>query len=240
MSLWTGAPHQPAAGHAAAQFMDGMWRGQGGVAPGPAGGAAVLERPERAWRIWTGPARRQLVARFELFIYFRSCSRRRGQSTEARREEGREAAAAFRTPCQSESHLSLRPVTMATGCAQCTGEGGDGGAETMATQADGEGSLSLKKQEPLLICTLKLMTCVLSSATQQPLALFDQEKGGSALEKRKGSNRVAMTAHQVCLCPHYRTASGNSSCLLRNSSVLEDKVFLARMWLKTKTARPSL
>lgn len=54
----------------------------------------------------------------------------------------------FKTPCLSETRLSLRPVTMATGCAQCTGEGGDGGAETMATQADGKGCLSLKKQEP--------------------------------------------------------------------------------------------
>lgn len=34
---------------------------------------------------------------------------------------------------------------MATGCAQCTAEGGDGGAETMATQADGGGLSFLKE-----------------------------------------------------------------------------------------------
>lgn len=38
-------------------------------------------------------------------------------------------------PCLCEGHLSLRPVTMATCCAQCRGEGGDRGADTMATQA---------------------------------------------------------------------------------------------------------
>lgn len=87
------------------------------------------------------------------------------QSTACRKEGGREAAGPLRTPCLSESRLSLRPVTMATGCAQCTAEGGDGGAETMATQADGEGCLSLKKQEPLLICILKLVTCYIFSHT---------------------------------------------------------------------------
>lgn len=72
------------------------------------------------------------------------------QGKTGKNEAERGAAGQFKKPRLSESHLSLRPVTMATGCAQCTGKGGDGGAETMATQADGEGWLSLKEQEPLL------------------------------------------------------------------------------------------
>lgn len=40
----------------------------------------------------------------------------------------------FKIPCLCEDQLSLRPVTMATGPAQCGGRGGQG-ADTMATQA---------------------------------------------------------------------------------------------------------
>lgn len=43
----------------------------------------------------------------------------------------------FKTPWLCEGHLSLRPVTMATSPAQCSGEGGEQGADTMATQAVG-------------------------------------------------------------------------------------------------------
>lgn len=38
-----------------------------------------------------------------------------------------DAVGPFKTPCLCEDHLSLRPVTMATGCAQCTKKGGDWG-----------------------------------------------------------------------------------------------------------------
>lgn len=83
---------------------------------------------------------------------------------EEEEEGGRgDAVGLFKTPCLCEDHLSLRPVTMATGPAQCRGEGkGERGADTMATQAVtatalmGRGGL-LKRQEPLH----KLMTCVI-------------------------------------------------------------------------------
>lgn len=64
----------------------------------------------------------------------------------------------FKTPCLCEDHLSLRTVTMATGPAQCTEEGGERGADTMATQAvtatalmkaEGRALPLLKRQEPL-------------------------------------------------------------------------------------------
>lgn len=85
---------------------------------------------------------------------------------------------------------------MATGCAQYTGEGGDGGAETMATQADGEGCLSLKEQEPLL----KLMTCVIFSQTTTSFLTSKKKQCGNALEKREESNRVAMTLCIMSVC----------------------------------------
>lgn len=76
MSLWTGTLHQPAAGHAAAQFMEGcgedtvalQWRAASPATPGPAGGPATLEKRAHAWRIWIGPVHRQVVARVKLFI----------------------------------------------------------------------------------------------------------------------------------------------------------------------------
>lgn len=85
---------------------------------------------------------------------------------------------------------------MATGCAQYTGEGGDGGAETMATQADGEGCLSLKEQEPLL----KLMTCVIFSQTTT--SFLTSKKTNVAMPLRRGgeSNRVAMTLCIMSVC----------------------------------------
>lgn len=48
------------------------------------------------------------------------------------REQEGDAVGPLTTPCLCEGHLSLMPVTMATGCAQCRGEGG---ADAMATQA---------------------------------------------------------------------------------------------------------
>lgn len=89
-------------------------------------------------------------------------------------------------PCLNESHLSLRPVTMATGCAQYTGEGGDGGAETMATEADGEGCLSLKEQEPLL----KLMTCVIFSQTTT--SFLTSKKNNVAMPLRRGGKAIVL------------------------------------------------
>lgn len=65
-----------------------------------------------------------------------------------------------------EGHLSLKPVTMETGLAQCRGEEGERGNDTMATQvvtatasmkAKGRVLPHLKRQEPLH----KLMTCVI-------------------------------------------------------------------------------
>lgn len=44
-------------------------------------------------------------------------------------------AGLFKMPNLCEGHLSLRPVTMETGLAQCRGEEGERGADTMATQA---------------------------------------------------------------------------------------------------------
>lgn len=76
------------------------------------------------------------------------------------------AVGQFKTPYLCEGHLSLRPVTMETGPAQCRGEGGTRGADTMATQAvtatalmkaEGRVLPPLKRQEPLH----KLMTCVI-------------------------------------------------------------------------------
>lgn len=50
VSLWTGTPHQPTAGHAAAYFREGRgedmvsfgWRAAGVTAPGPASEHAML------------------------------------------------------------------------------------------------------------------------------------------------------------------------------------------------------
>lgn len=88
----------------------------------------------------------------------------------------------FKTPYLCEGHLSLRPVTMVTGPAQCRGEGGERGADTMVTQAvtatalmkaEGRALPLLKRQEPLR----KLMTCViLKSYENLLLHLFDQKK----------------------------------------------------------------
>lgn len=67
------------------------------------------------------------------------------------------AVGLFKTPCLCEGHLSLRPATMATGPAQCRGEGGERGTDTMATQAvtatalmkaKGRAGSLLKRQEP--------------------------------------------------------------------------------------------
>lgn len=91
----------------------------------------------------------------------------------------------------------------------------------MATQADGEGSLCLKKQEPppphLLICILTLMTWVGSLVAQQPLASFHltgrrkkKKKGGNALERRRGGHPVAMAAHHICLCAVYTSTVQNT------------------------------
>lgn len=103
-------------------------------------------------------------------------------AAETHREEGGlgDAVGLFKTPYLYEGHLSLRPVTMATGPAQCRGEegreGGRRGADTMATQAvtatalmkaEGRALPVLKKQEPLH----KLMTCY-SLVIQGPLASF--------------------------------------------------------------------
>lgn len=63
----------------------------------------------------------------------------------------------------------------------------------MATQADGEGCLSLKAQEPLLTPMTRV---IFSHTTTSWFILFDREgkkKCGGALGKRRGSNRVAMT-----------------------------------------------
>ena len=89
-------------------------------------------------------------------------------SVERRRRRGRRGGAVrlFKTPYLREGHLSLRPVTMATSPAQCRGEGGERGADTMATQAvkatalmkaEGRALHLLKRQEYLH----KLMTCVI-------------------------------------------------------------------------------
>lgn len=152
---------------------------------------------------------------------------------------GREAAGPLTlkkalTPCQRESHLSLRPVTIATGCAQCTGEGG---AKTMATKTDGEGCLSLKKQEPLLSASL-LMTRVISLVLSASLCLTRQ-KGGNALEKRRGSSLVAMTAHHISLCAVSTSALQNTirKFMLFTSAQIcsaRTKPLLARMWCKSK------
>lgn len=63
-----------------------------------------------------------------------SCPRWQQSSVEPRRRGG-DAVGLFKTPCLCEDHLSLRPVTMATGPAQCRGEQGGRGTDTMATQA---------------------------------------------------------------------------------------------------------
>lgn len=94
----------------------------------------------------------------------------------------------------------------------------------MATQADGEGRLSLKEQEPLL----KVMTCVIfSHTTTSCFVLFDRErekkKGGDVLEKTRGSSPVSMTLCIIFVCEHpppYIISSGNSSCLLPHTRVL--------------------
>lgn len=80
---------------------------------------------------------------------------------------GAGAVGLFKTPCLCEGHLSLRPVTMATGPAQCRGEGGERGDRyhgntschgNSSDEGREEVSLSLlKRQEPLH----KLMTCVI-------------------------------------------------------------------------------
>lgn len=101
----------------------------------------------------------------------------------------------------------------------------------MATQADGEGSLSLKKQDrpPLLICILKLMTWVGSLVAQQPLASFDltgRRKKKVAMPLKGGGEAILLPWRRIifvcvqCTHPHYRIPSGNAACLLQHGPVL--------------------
>lgn len=55
------------------------WRGDRLAEPrGPKGrGRGAGGERARAWRIWMGPVGQQVVARFKLFILFRTCSRGR-------------------------------------------------------------------------------------------------------------------------------------------------------------------
>lgn len=150
-----------------------------------------------------GPAQQQVETPSKLVSASeKSCSRRSdaelGQTKSERESQGLllppvaaelrgaeeggqgDAKGPFKTPCLCEDQLSLRPVTMATGPAQCGGRGGEG-ADAMATQvvsatalmkAEGRALSLLKRQEPLH----KLMTCVILSYENLSLQLFDQKK----------------------------------------------------------------
>lgn len=122
-----------------------------------------------------GPAQQQVETPSKLVSASeKSCSRRSdaelGQTKSERESQGLllppvaaelrgaeeggqgDAKGPFKTPCLCEDQLSLRPVTMATGPAQCGGRGGrsrcHGNTSRLRNSSDegrGEGSLSVKE-----------------------------------------------------------------------------------------------